>query len=681
MKVAAVIPAYNEAATIGPVIAVLRQVPMVDEIIVVSDGSEDGTAEIAREQGAIVIELEKNCGKGAAMATGAQRAKGDILLFLDADLEGLTPYHVESLLKPVLQGEAEMTIGVFHRGRSLTDWAQVIAPHLSGQRAILKELFLSAGIEASRYEVEVMLSSVAREKGWRVKKVPLFNMTHIMKEEKRGFTRGMVARLGMYKDIAGFFWRSGRKKRKFLRPLVWALMFCGLVLLGFDISHSRVARASARKLADLTFSEGQERILVVSPHPDDEALAVGGLIAKARAKGNSVHVVFVTSGDGFRRGVEAWKGEIPPEPKDFLAYGEHRQEEARRALAVLGVERGAITFLGYPDGGLGKMWWDYWSPREPYVSPTTKRSFVPYAEALSPGSAYTAPNIIADLVKVICSFRPTLIYVSDTGDSHPDHWATGAFTLAALAACPQGEMPQMPPIYTYLVHSGLWQLAPSLNKAYPLLPPSYFLARGTPWYKLPLNTEILEQKKQALNEYKSQKEVMRSFFANFIRSNEIFSQVVIRTIGELPILITRDPQGDSFAQRLEKGGDFRALYLALNKEGLEVQLDLWGPADPKVTYRLGIYAWSQGEVQPVARYTFAFSPTKGQGVKWLEKPDNYNVEAKVACEDQSIKIELKNRLYAPISAADYLMIAADSWVSKVPVDRIPWQLVRVKGEN
>ncbi|MGI9953103.1 glycosyltransferase family 2 protein [Moorellaceae bacterium AZ2] len=205
MKVTAVIPAYNEAATIGSVIRVLRRVSLVEEIIVVSDGSEDATAEVAREQGATVIELGKNYGKGVAMVKGAQEARGEVLVFLDADLEGLTPEHVENLLKPVLQGEAEMTIGVFHGGRSLTDWAQVIAPYLSGQRAIPRALFLAAGIEDSRFEVEVMLSTIARRKGWRVKKVPLFNMTHIMKEEKRGFTRGMIARMGMYKDIASFF--------------------------------------------------------------------------------------------------------------------------------------------------------------------------------------------------------------------------------------------------------------------------------------------------------------------------------------------------------------------------------------------------------------------------------------------------------------------------------------------
>lgn len=682
MKVTAVIPAYNEAATIGAVIEVLRQVPLIEEIIVVSDGSEDGTAAVAREHGATVIELEQNRGKGAAMAQGAQQAQGDILLFLDADLEGLTPAHVESLLEPVMQGEAEMTVGVFHRGRSLTDWAQIIAPHLSGQRAILKSLFLSAGTEASRFEVEVMLSATAREKGWRVKKVPLSNMTHIMKEEKRGFTRGMVARLGMYKDIAGFFWRSNRKKRKLFRPIVWLLvLLLGLALLEFDLSHIQMARASAKQLADLALAGGQERILIVAPHPDDEVLAAGGLISQAKSQGDSVRVVFVTNGDGFRRGIEAWKGEIPVDPQDFLAYGEQRQEEAKRALAVLGVGEEDLSFLGYPDGGVGKMWENSWSDQEPYLSPTTRKSHVPYSHALSPGAAYVAPNLIADLVRVISYFHPTLIYTSDTDDSHPDHWATGAFTLAALAACPRSQVPQLPPVYTYLVHSGLWQITPAISKANPLLPPAYFLARGTPWYKLALSNETLERKKQALQEYKTQKKVISGFMANFLRPNEVFSQGVIKTIGNTPSLIIRDFRGDSVAQKIERGGDFRALYLGLNQGDLEVRLDLWGPVGPLVTYRLGVYVWRAGEVRPVARYVLSFSSGKGSGVKWLQKPEDYDGEARISYEDQAIHLRLQHILPESASAADYLMISADSWVSKVPVDRIPWQLLRLKGEN
>ena len=130
--VSAIIPAYNEATTVGRVIDVLHEVPGITEIIVVSDGSEDATAAVARRHGARVIELATNAGKGAAMTAGARRAREEVLLFLDADLEGLTPAHVQALIGPVLSGSADMTVGIFSQGRSLTDLAQVVAPTFPG---------------------------------------------------------------------------------------------------------------------------------------------------------------------------------------------------------------------------------------------------------------------------------------------------------------------------------------------------------------------------------------------------------------------------------------------------------------------------------------------------------------------------------------------------------------------
>ncbi|MDK2821432.1 MAG: hypothetical protein PWP31_1397 [Clostridia bacterium] len=205
MTVSAIIPAYNEEATVYKVIDVLKQVNDVSEIIVVSDGSEDNTAVIARKHGAKVFELAANAGKGSAMVVGASKASNNILLFLDADLEGLTKNHVQALIQPVLTNVADMTVGIFTKGRSLTDLAQLVAPQLSGQRAIKKEKFLEVGAERSRFEVEILLTSEAHSRGWRVQTVPLHNMTHVMKEEKRGFFRGLLARAGMYKDIALFF--------------------------------------------------------------------------------------------------------------------------------------------------------------------------------------------------------------------------------------------------------------------------------------------------------------------------------------------------------------------------------------------------------------------------------------------------------------------------------------------
>lgn len=203
MSVSAVIPAYNEENTIGDIVRVVRQAPEVDEVIVVSDGSRDKTATEARLAGARVIELPENMGKGGAMHIGAKNSQSEFVLFLDADLVGLTVGHVQSLIHPVLEENTEMTVGIFEKGRIATDLAQLVAPYLSGQRVLKKDLLQEiSDLEACRFGVEVALTQYARENGVRVQEVELAGMTHIMKEEKMGLVRGLAARMKMYWDIA-----------------------------------------------------------------------------------------------------------------------------------------------------------------------------------------------------------------------------------------------------------------------------------------------------------------------------------------------------------------------------------------------------------------------------------------------------------------------------------------------
>ena len=80
MKISAIVPAYNEAERIGAVLEPLLAAPSVDEIVVVDDGSTDGTAEVAQRYGVKVVRLGENRGKGAAMAAGVREANGDTLL-------------------------------------------------------------------------------------------------------------------------------------------------------------------------------------------------------------------------------------------------------------------------------------------------------------------------------------------------------------------------------------------------------------------------------------------------------------------------------------------------------------------------------------------------------------------------------------------------------------------------
>ncbi len=202
MEVIAIIPAYNEEKTIGNVLSVLIQTPPVKRIIVVSDGSTDNTVQVASSYDVEVVELSENRGKGGALQAGLENERAEVVLFLDADLLGLTTRHVESLLLPVMHDEADMTIGIFEKGRIATDFAQKMAPKLSGQRAMKFSVIEQiSDLDVARFGVEVALNRFMESSSIRVKAVLLPDMSHVMKEEKLGVFKGMAARMKMYWEI------------------------------------------------------------------------------------------------------------------------------------------------------------------------------------------------------------------------------------------------------------------------------------------------------------------------------------------------------------------------------------------------------------------------------------------------------------------------------------------------
>lgn len=200
--VTGIIPAYNEGKRIDKVLEVLKQSEMIDEIIVVNDGSSDETDEVAMKYTENVISLDKNLGKGGAIIEGIKRSTGDIILLLDADLIGLKNHHIVDLLTPILSNEADTTVGVFSSGRFYTDLAQKIAPFLSGQRAIKREVLKDIhNLEITKYGFEVAFTHYISKNHIRNKKVLLDEMSHVMKEEKEGLLKGFTARIKMYGQI------------------------------------------------------------------------------------------------------------------------------------------------------------------------------------------------------------------------------------------------------------------------------------------------------------------------------------------------------------------------------------------------------------------------------------------------------------------------------------------------
>ena len=113
MKLSIVIPIYNEIHTIRQVLDRVKASPYDKEIILVDDGSTDGSREFLAsldEAGIIVVLQDRNRGKGAALRTGFSRASGDVVLIQDADLE-YDPVDYPRLLGPILEDKADVVFG------------------------------------------------------------------------------------------------------------------------------------------------------------------------------------------------------------------------------------------------------------------------------------------------------------------------------------------------------------------------------------------------------------------------------------------------------------------------------------------------------------------------------------------------------------------------------------------
>ena len=205
--VSAVVPAFNEEAGITPVLEVLRRCPELVQITVVDDGSTDSTArrvlEFARREPRLrLLRLDRNRGKGAAMVAGAELSRSDLVLFLDADLIGVSPQQLRQLIEPVRSASCPMSLAVFSGPGGSADLSQAMVPGLSGQRCLRWSLFRETpGLDESRYGVEVALNRFARKHGLPVRLVHWPGVTHRSKYEKRGLFRGLLAYLRMYREI------------------------------------------------------------------------------------------------------------------------------------------------------------------------------------------------------------------------------------------------------------------------------------------------------------------------------------------------------------------------------------------------------------------------------------------------------------------------------------------------
>lgn len=170
MSLSCIIPAYNEATRISAVLDIVTRCPLITEVIVIDDCSADLTGEVVKQYlGVTLLAHAENQGKSSSVYDGIQASTGDLLLFLDADLENLTVVDLENVIRPILNNTADITISL--RGNAPLLWKVVGLDYISGERCFRKS-FLDDCVEQIKFlrgfALEVFLNDRIIEQQLRI---------------------------------------------------------------------------------------------------------------------------------------------------------------------------------------------------------------------------------------------------------------------------------------------------------------------------------------------------------------------------------------------------------------------------------------------------------------------------------------------------------------------------------
>jgi N-acetyl-1-D-myo-inositol-2-amino-2-deoxy-alpha-D-glucopyranoside deacetylase len=376
--------------------------------------------------------------------------------------------------------------------------------------------------------------------------------------------------------------------KTFFKWAVLILTIFVVLLLSFNMYQAGWFRP-AKRVANSP--EMGNRILIIAPHPDDETLAMGGIIQQALKSGKKVQTAIITSGDGFSKAVTENYGIKTPKPEDYQRLGIDRHNETVSALQILGVSKERINFLGYPDGGTKKLWESNWDLSNPHKGRNGSNSS-PYSFSYKKNVPYAGENLVKDLIQIIQEFNPTDIIYPDGNDRHNDHWAANAFVQYALAKT-KDDVKE----WRYLIHLGdypwPWQYSPELS----LYPPQALKELGMKWAYFPLSTDEERKKYQAIKEYRTQLKVMADFLKGFARKNELLIVNEKMFLPENKTVILKSPvsnkifegrYSDAGPEGVIQGATVESLSIKRQQSNLMITLKTKGDIKKELLYRLNL---------------------------------------------------------------------------------------------
>ena len=414
----------------------------------------------------------------------------------------------------------------------------------------------------------------------------------------------------------------------------------------------------------------RQRILVVSPHCDDETLGAGGYITAAVLAGADVRILMVTNGDGFGLAAALHYKQIHVTPALLRSFAYDRQKEAVDAVRALGVPANHVTFLGFPDRGLADLWSRFWTADHPYFSRFTFTDHNPYTTSPHPGEPYCGERLLNDIEEQMSAFQPDVVLTLHPNDDHPDHRATSSFVRAAIADRQRmGDAWALRVVcQVFVVHHGDWPIPQGYHPGVRLAPPFSLVHPDTQWSELMLTPKEEKSKLSAIQRYRSQMALMGRFLVSFVRRTECFGrmQPVMIDLGRdnVPSLVETGAVGDTLLRAVERDGNIENIEAAGRAGGLLLRVQLRSRVSQRVSYTLQLQSISYGG---------------GEVGRWHVTVRGSNTDTDIPGAQASIG-ERTFQVWIPATLfrgrSDWF-VSADTHLSSLQLDRTGWREMHI----
>ncbi|MDI6861457.1 MAG: PIG-L family deacetylase [Caldisericia bacterium] len=256
-----------------------------------------------------------------------------------------------------------------------------------------------------------------------------------------------------------------KNKKLFNKIILFSLPIILIYGILFIRATQVLPQGAINLLPQIENPKEKEKIIIFSPHPDDETISCGGFIQRAIENKSNVYIVLIT--DGNRR------------HKKIVRYNEFKN-----ATSHFGIKEENLIFLNYPDGKLFKY----------------------------------KNELYEDFYEIIKNYNPDIVFIPIIYDNHKDHKISGEILREVLSNFENIK------VYQYLVHHDYFPQPLKYDPNLYILPPLRTLNFHSKWYSFTLTEKELEIKKEAIFMYKSQliKIPLKEMLLSFIRKNEIF---------------------------------------------------------------------------------------------------------------------------------------------------------------